>query len=114
MVSRNLDNMTDKELYDKIHQAGLAERLANSEEWQLVQKAADRIVERAVRTLVNTPATNMAAVIELQQVIKKYKFGLFAEIEMLRKEGELIFDELKEREALPDFTSDIGESVHGT
>lgn len=100
------ENLSDKELYDKIHQAGLAERLVNSEEWQLVQKAADRIVERAVRTLVNTPATNLAAVIELQQVIKKYKYGLFAEVEMLRKEGELVFDELQERDALTGVTTE--------
>ena len=103
------DKLTDKELFDKISQAALAEKLETHDEWKLLRVAADRIVERAVRALIQTPATNTAAVIELQQVIKKYKFGLFAEIDLLRQEGEFVLDELRNRNETTEFFSPNSE-----
>jgi hypothetical protein len=94
------DELDDKELYDKLSQAGLADKLQTSQEWGLLKKAADRIVERAIKAFMVTPATNTQAIIELQQVIKKYKYGLFAEIEMLRNEGEYVFEAAVERQLI--------------
>ena len=91
------DDLADKDIFDKLERARLADNLVSSSEWKLLKVAADRIVERAVRTFCMTPVSNIEAIIELQQVIKKYKYGLFAEIEMLRSEGDYVFDEARYR-----------------
>lgn len=92
--------LDDKELFDRLEKAGLVEKLQTDPAWGLLKEAAGRIVDRAERTLVNTPASNTEGIIELQQVIKKWKYGLFAELEMLKQESEVAYRELQERDTL--------------
>lgn len=89
----------DRELFEKLEQAGLADRLMADPAWGLLRKAADRIVEKALKQFVlNTKPTEIEKIIEFQLLVRKYKYGkLFAEIEELRQEGELAYEEAKER-----------------
>ena len=99
-MADNLHDLPDKEIYDRLEKAALADRFLNSQEGKLIKEAADRIVERAVtKFALGGPklAKDPVAIMELQMVIKKYKFGLFSEMDMLRKEGEYIFQEAKIR-----------------
>lgn len=92
------DYLDDRELFDKLQKAGLAEALRNSPEWSLVREAARRIVDRAVEKFaIATKADDVVGIVELQATIRKYKFGLFEEIGQLVQEGEIAFEEAKSR-----------------
>lgn len=93
--------LDDEQLYDEFKKADIANRLATSPEWALVKEAANRIVERAVDKFATaTDPSDMGAILELQLTIRKYKHGLFAEVEMLAQTSEIYFDELAERGVL--------------
>ncbi|MFQ5687298.1 MAG: hypothetical protein ACE5GV_11610 [Candidatus Scalindua sp.] len=93
--------LEDKELYDKLERAALANKLKSSNEWKLLEEARKRIVERAVcEFATRTDVTDIAKLTELKVIIKKYKYGLFSELDLLIQEGELAFHEYKNREML--------------
>lgn len=98
----NYSVLDDKELLEKIEQAGLAERLVNDPAWGLLQEASKRIIDRAItKFALSTKADDLVSIIELQTIIRKYKLGLFSEIEILRHEGEEAFEEAKNRGSIP-------------
>ena len=93
-----INKLGDKELYDQLQKAGLADRLENDESYQLLKEAAKRITDRAVDEFsLKADPTNLAQIIKLQMVIRLYKHGLFKEIEILKNESELLFQEAKDR-----------------
>lgn len=93
--------LEDKELFEKLQQAELSDKLVNSKEWQLLKVAADRIVERALeRFALVIKADDIVGVIETQILLRKYKFGLFSEVDQLAKEGRLYYEELQDRGVL--------------
>jgi len=97
-VESEYSNLEDKELFDKLHKAELSDRLLHSPEWKLLKEAADRIIDRTLqRFAFAIKADDMVAIIETQILLRKYKYGLFAEVDQLAQEGELFFEELKER-----------------
>lgn len=97
----SFDTLDDKELYDKLNKAELADRLLVSPEWKLLKEAASRIVDRAIsKFALSTKADDLVAIIELQTVIRKYKFGLLEEIDLLAQEGIIAFEEAKARELI--------------
>lgn len=94
---RTLD---DKELYDRLSQAGLVERLTTSMEWGLLKEASRRIVDRAIDKFALSPPEildDKAAMADLRAIIKKWKYGIFSEIEMLKQDGEAAFYEAQNR-----------------
>jgi len=92
-----MSEMENKELWDKLNNAQLIDKLKNQKEFQILKKIARRIVDRAVNTFaLQTRASETEAVIELQVIIKKWKFELFAEIEQMQREGKQAFDMLNE------------------
>lgn len=94
----SLEKLDDKEIFDQLHKAGLAEKLVNEEHWKLLKEASDRIVERAVKEFaLKADPTNLAHIIQLQTVIRQYKYGFLREIEILKTESELLFDEARDR-----------------
>jgi hypothetical protein len=94
----NLDEMEDKDVYDYLHKAGLVEKLTNTEEWKVLKEAGERIVDRALTEFaLKTKADDLTRIIELQTTIRKYKFGLFNEVELLKQNSELLFKEARER-----------------
>lgn len=92
--------LSDKDLFDKLELSGLAEKLESSAEWKLLREAAKRIVDRATRQFTETDPTNVGRIAHLQAVISKYKYDLFAEIAILKQEGEFVFEECKHREII--------------
>lgn len=90
--------LDDKDLFEKLNKAELSDKLINSAEWRLLKEAADRIIDRTLeRFAFSIKADDMVGIIETQILLRKYKYGLFSEVEQLAQEGELFFEELKER-----------------
>jgi hypothetical protein len=93
-----LQDLDDKQLYDELHKAGLAEKLANDPAWGLFKEASDRIVERAVAEFaLKTDLTDVEKVMRLQMTIRMYRFGFLRELEMLKEESNSIYREAQER-----------------
>jgi hypothetical protein len=95
-------DIDDKELISQLEKAALSERLRNQEEWKLLQEAANRIVDRAVTQFAKMTlnADTIYEAMELQIIIRKYKHGLFKEVDLLAQEGERLFEEAKDRDLL--------------
>lgn len=95
----SLEDLKDAELLEKLEASALSNKLKNEPEWRLLQTAADRIVDRAVNkfAVMKVCPDNLCEVIELQVIIRKYKMGLFKEVEQLAQEGDIVVGELKER-----------------
>ena len=94
------NDLASEELFKRIYDADLAEKLESSEEWRLVKEAADRIVEASIKKFaldVKVGKDSLEDILELQLIIRKYKYGLFKEFEMLANEREFLRDEAKER-----------------
>lgn len=92
--------MTDDELYEALKDADLADRFLESPQGKLIKKAANNIVDRAVQEFALNPdiTKNLEKLVELRVIIKKYKYGLFEEINQLRTMGFLVWQELKTRQ----------------
>lgn len=98
VVDTDYSVMDNKDLYDQLNKAGLIDKLATSPEWKMLQEAANRIVERAIKEFsCSTKANNIVRIIELQTIIRKYKYGLIDEVNILKNESEFIYQEAKFR-----------------
>ncbi len=105
-----LDN---KELYDQLSRAGLIEKLATSPEWKLLQEAANRIVDRAIKEFAcNVKATDTVRLIELQTIIRKYKYGLIDEVNILKNESEFIYQTAKDRGLIGEVWDKIKDKIY--
>ena len=90
--------LDDKELFEKLHRAEMAEILRTDPRFQLLNEARNRIVERAILKFVtDDDHDNIAKTIEFKIIVKKYKYGLFSEVEQMAKEGDILFDEMQAR-----------------
>jgi len=104
-----LEQMEDKALFDALHKAGLVEKLTSSEEWKMLKEAGDRIVARAVNEFMVTPASDTLKIMELQVILRKYKKGIFQEVEMLKNESDRIYEEAKDRGMIGDLYETVKE-----
>ena len=90
-----LRQLSDKELWDKLNQAELAEKILNDPAWALLKEAGNRIVDRALQKFsMAMKADDLVGIIETQLIIKKYKYGLLDELEQLKVEAEYIEEEI--------------------
>ena len=107
-----LTNIDDKALYDLIEKSNLAEKLETDPAWKMLREAGDRIVERAVNEFATkTNPNDTERIVELQVIIKKYKYGLFDEIRILKQESDTAFRELQERGTFGDFIDSVRSKV---
>lgn len=99
------NEFTDKELFEKLGASITTEQFLDSEMGKLFIRGSEKIVDRALLKLCTKPVKDLTwnEVIEVIVIIRKYKFGLFDEIRQIAQEGEFVFDELKERDALNGF-----------
>lgn len=96
MDYRDLD---DKELLQKMDKSALADKLKNDEAFQLLREAGNRIAERAIADFVfKVPLDDLQGLASLKAIIRKYKYELFAEIEAIAMEGDILFEEIKGRD----------------
>jgi hypothetical protein len=110
-MNDTLEKLDDKELYDQLEKAGLAEKLESQPEWALIKEAANRIVDRAITEFaLRTKPDDMKAIIMLQVIIKKYKFGVFDEIKVLKEASEMLSEEAKSRGIFGDFFANLNPS----
>lgn len=69
--------------------------------WKMLQEAGKRIVDRAIDEFaMKVKAGDTTRIIELQTIIRKYKYGLFDEVRMLKMESDQAYAEAKERGVL--------------
>ena len=90
----------DTELFKRLYDADLASKLQGSEDWKLLREACDRIVERTIKKFAldtKVGVASMEDILELQLIIRKYKYGLFDELEMLANEQDFLRSEANER-----------------
>lgn len=111
-MSLELSNIDDKELYDLIEKASLAEKLENDPAWKMLREAGNRIIDRAITEFaLRCKPTDIEHIILLQTVIKKYKFGLFDEVRALKVEADQAFIEGKERGVIGDFFDSVKSKI---
>ena len=105
-------SLPDKELFDLVEKANLAERLENDPAWKMLKEAADRIVDRAITEFaLRTNPNDTERIIELQVIIKKYKYGLFDEVRVLKNDAANAFEEAKDRGAIGDFFASVKAKI---
>jgi hypothetical protein len=110
-MSTNYSEFTDKELFDQLEKSGLAEKLMNQPEWKMLEEAGKRIVDRAVTELVlKVKAHEHERIIELQTIIRKYKYGLFDEVRVLKMESDQAFTEAEDRGLIGSFINKLKET----
>lgn len=113
-MSNNYSEYSDKELFESLSKAGLSDKLENSPEWKMLREAADRIVNRAVNEFaLKAKADDLTRITELQAIIRKYKYGLFDEVQLLKVESEFIYQEAKERGIIGNSISKLMEKILG-
>ena len=96
MSYRDLD---DKELLQKMDKSALADKLKNDEAFQLLREAGNRVAARAIHDFVfKVPLDDLQGLASLRAIIRKYKYELFAEIEAIAMEGDILFEEVKGRD----------------
>ena len=111
-MATELSNIDDKELYDLIEKASLAEKLENDPAWKMLREAANRIVDRATTEFaLRTNPNDTEAIINLQVIIKKYKYGLFDEVSILKAESDQAFSEAQDRGVIGDFFASVKAKV---
>jgi hypothetical protein len=94
----DLSGVSDLEIIDRLDKAVIAERLAESDEWQIVKEACDRIVRKAQQELHDVDVfQNPNRAVELQILIKVLGNLLPGVVHALKSEGELAFFEARER-----------------
>lgn len=97
----DFSDLDDKELVKKMDRSGLAEKLKGDEAFQLLREAGNRIAERAISDFVfKVPLDDIQAIATVKAIIRKYKYELFAEIETMATEGDILFEEIKDRNLL--------------
>ena len=98
-MSDDLEHLSDIELLKELEESALAERLKSSEEWKLLKTLAERVVERAVNELaIKTRPDDIVRITELKTVIRKHKYGIFKEIELLAEKGPFLYDTARKRD----------------
>ena len=111
-MATNFSDLSDSELYGELEKANLADKLENQPEWAMLKEAAQRIVDRAVSQFaLKCEADDIRKIIMLQTIIKKYKFGLFDEIKILKMESNQLFEEAKDRGLVGDWLANVKEKL---
>lgn len=98
-----MDNglISDKELFDKLQQAGIIEILKNSEEWKVIDEVRKRAIDYWVYHLVfKVKAGDIAEFERIRAIIRVWKYDLFRDLEIIKQEGEAAFEELKFKDKL--------------
>ena len=89
-------SISDKELFDKLQQAGVIEGLKNSEEWKIIDEVRRRAIDYWTYHLVfKVKAGDMSEFERIRAIIRVWKYDLFRDLEIIKQEGEMAFEELK-------------------
>lgn len=87
--------LDDKELFDKMEKAALAERLTTSPEWQLLDEIRKRAIEKWTDYFIFKMDTkNIADVEMVRAMLAVWKYDLFKTLDILKQEGQIAFEEL--------------------
>ena len=94
----NYSELTDEELYKIMDESDLAGSFLKTPMGLVLQEAAKRIVDQAVfKIAMVIDPKDVSAIWEQKLIIRKYKYGLFEEINQLSREGVVAYSELTAR-----------------
>ena len=110
-MATSLDDISDKELFEKIEEAHLVERLESDPAFNLLKVAASRIVDKAIMEFTKTAPDDAMAIAQLQIIIKKYKWNLFNEINLIKQESKLVYEEARDRGVIGNFLEGIKQKI---
>jgi len=98
MTDNEVDsNESDEKLLDRIENSIKITDWENSEQWKLLDSACKRLAKKAENDLKNVPADNMLRIVELQQIAKLYGDVIGNLIRHLKDDGQIAFEEAKDR-----------------
>lgn len=91
-------NISNADLKEKLNNSIAINQLENSEGWQIVKEAMRRKVKQIEMALKKIDPSNMTAIIELQVRAEIYGQDFIPSlINSFKQEGEIAFEESKER-----------------
>jgi len=107
--------LDDRELFEKLEKAALAEKLTTSADWKLLVEVMKRAADRWTEYFVTkVDSRNISDVEMVRAMIRVYRGDFLKGLEILRQEGEIVFEELKYRGKLRQpsepFESDVEHS----
>jgi hypothetical protein len=95
----NFEDLTDRDLIDKLDKAAIAEKLAESYEWSLLKEAFDRVIKKAQAEILDVdPVENPSRIQELQILVKVLRNLVPGIVRGLHEEGRLAFFEAHNRD----------------
>jgi len=88
----------DKELYDKLHKAGLLERMKTDEGFKLLQEVMDKAVNYWTDYFVfKVKPSDIGEVARVQSMLRIYKHEFFKNLNLIDLEGEEAYNRLQEQ-----------------
>lgn len=95
-------DISDTDLISKLDTSAAIGHLENSEGWQIVKEACRRKVKQIELALKKVDPSNLTAIIELQARAEIYGEDFIpALINSIKQTGELVFEEMKDRDMIP-------------
>lgn len=89
------NRLDDKELFDKMEKAALAERLTSSPDWQLLDEIRKRAIDKWIDYFILKMDTkNIADVEMVRSMLAVWKYDLFKTLGIVKQEGQIAFEEL--------------------
>lgn len=96
----NISDLKNEDLLAALDTGVMVEKFKTSPEWKLIDEACQRLARVAQEELLKTSPAHPERIIELQCMVKLYRDVLRSIINSFSAEGNLAFDEAKDRELL--------------
>jgi len=98
-------HLDDKELFDRLRKAELSEAIKTDEKWQLFGEMRKRTIDNVIDEFaLRTEPDDTVKIIQLQTILKLYKFKFDDALQENIISGEYAFNEIKERDAISNIT----------
>ena len=94
----NIRDLKNEDLLEALDHGVMIDKFKSSEEWKLIDEACQRLARVAQEELLKTDPVNATRIIELQCMVKLYRDVLRSIVNSFSDEGNLAFDEAKDRE----------------
>lgn len=101
------EKMRDDELFDRIENSAEIRELENSKGWSLLMQACKRTSAQAREALVDIDPNEKVLIVKYQQVAKLYGNVLQSLVSSYKQEGEMAFEEAKNRNILDRFRAAV-------
>jgi hypothetical protein len=91
------EHLSDDELIDSLDEGAVIAELENYDGWKIIEEAMKRTTQLAEKKLKDIDPTDASTIMQLQQIAKLYGDFIPNLIKSYKQQGELAFEEAKER-----------------